>query len=202
MWVILSQNGRATLRSLDESQGTCITSRPDKLASESTARTTISASLVRRNLTNAYDELIAEFVLNAEPSSCKTLTAVLAAWWSECKHRYQKGRGKLGGAQNWRPVIRLLREQHGEERAEDLGPKKLRLTLETAAVEHDWSLTYTKMRLTKVSRSSCRPKSPNLNSQLERYFGSLKSEDLRRMIFFGEASLRAAVQPASRRRIA
>jgi putative transposase len=46
------------------------------------------------------------------------------------------------------------------------------------------------------------PKSPNLNSQLERYFDSLKSECLRRMIFFSEASLRAAVQPASRRRTA
>jgi transposase InsO family protein len=38
------------------------------------------------------------------------------------------------------------------------------------------------------------PKSPNLNSQLERYFGSLKSECLSRMIFFGETSLRVAVR--------
>lgn len=99
---------------------------------------------------DAYDEFVAEFVLNAEPGSCKTLTAVLAAWWSECKRRYSKGKGKLGGAQNWRPVIRLLREKHGEERAEDLGPKKLRLTLEAAASEHDWSLRYTKMQLDRV----------------------------------------------------
>jgi transposase InsO family protein len=32
------------------------------------------------------------------------------------------------------------------------------------------------------------PKSPNLNSQLERYFGSLKYECLSRMIFFGKRS--------------
>ncbi len=38
------------------------------------------------------------------------------------------------------------------------------------------------------------PKSPNLNSQLERYFGSLKPECLSRMIFFGEASLSAVVR--------
>ena len=38
------------------------------------------------------------------------------------------------------------------------------------------------------------PKSPNLNSQLERYFGSLKSECLSRMIFFGKQSLEWAVR--------
>jgi len=37
------------------------------------------------------------------------------------------------------------------------------------------------------------PKSPNLNAHLERFFGSLKSECLERMIFFGEKSLRRAV---------
>ena len=37
-------------------------------------------------------------------------------------------------------------------------------------------------------------KSPNLNSYLERFFGSLKSECLDRMIFFGEGSLRNAVR--------
>ena len=37
------------------------------------------------------------------------------------------------------------------------------------------------------------PKSPNLNSHLERFFRSLKSEALDRMIFFGEKSLRRAV---------
>jgi transposase InsO family protein len=37
------------------------------------------------------------------------------------------------------------------------------------------------------------PRSPNLNAHLERYFGSLKSECLDRMIFFGERSLRNAV---------
>ena len=38
------------------------------------------------------------------------------------------------------------------------------------------------------------PKSPNLNSQLERYFGSLKSECLGSMIFFGKRSLVRAVR--------
>lgn len=35
--------------------------------------------------------------------------------------------------------------------------------------------------------------SPNLNSHIERYFRSLRSECLDRMIFFGEASLRNAL---------
>jgi putative transposase len=38
------------------------------------------------------------------------------------------------------------------------------------------------------------PRSPNLKAQLERFFGSLKSECLNRVIFFGEASLRTAVR--------
>jgi transposase InsO family protein len=37
------------------------------------------------------------------------------------------------------------------------------------------------------------PHSPNLNANLERYFRSLKDECLSRMIFFGEKSLRRAV---------
>jgi len=38
------------------------------------------------------------------------------------------------------------------------------------------------------------PRSPNLNSHLERFFGSLKRECLNKMIFFGENSLRNAVK--------
>jgi transposase InsO family protein len=37
------------------------------------------------------------------------------------------------------------------------------------------------------------PKSPNLNANLERFFGSLKSECVHRMIFIGEKSMRNAV---------
>jgi len=37
------------------------------------------------------------------------------------------------------------------------------------------------------------PRSPNLNPHLERFFGSLKSECLDRMIFFGEKMLRNAI---------
>lgn len=37
------------------------------------------------------------------------------------------------------------------------------------------------------------PKSPNLNAYMERWFGSLKSECLDRMIFFGQKSLEKAV---------
>jgi transposase InsO family protein len=38
------------------------------------------------------------------------------------------------------------------------------------------------------------PRSPNLNAYVERFFGSLKSECLDRMIFFGEKALRNAVR--------
>jgi transposase InsO family protein len=38
------------------------------------------------------------------------------------------------------------------------------------------------------------PRSPNLNAHVERFFGSLKSECVDRMIFFGETSMRNAVK--------
>jgi transposase InsO family protein len=44
-----------------------------------------------------------------------------------------------------------------------------------------------------VSAVRLPPKSPNLNSHLERFHLSIKSECLSRMIFFGEKSLRRAV---------
>ena len=43
-----------------------------------------------------------------------------------------------------------------------------------------------------VESVSLPPRSPNLNANLERFFRSLKSECLGRMIFFGEPSLRNA----------
>jgi hypothetical protein len=41
------------------------------------------------------------------------------------------------------------------------------------------------------------PRSPNLNAHIERFFRSLKSECLNRMIFFGEGSLRRALREFS-----
>ncbi|MGI8895936.1 MAG: integrase core domain-containing protein [Casimicrobiaceae bacterium] len=38
------------------------------------------------------------------------------------------------------------------------------------------------------------PRSPNLNAYAERFVGSIKEELIRRMIFFGEASLRRAIK--------
>jgi hypothetical protein len=38
------------------------------------------------------------------------------------------------------------------------------------------------------------PRSPNLNAYAERFVGSIKSECLNRLIFFGEASLRRAIR--------
>ena len=97
-----------------------------------------------------YDELIAELVIAKEPVKTTTLTAVLSAWWSECKRRYTKGKGRYGGAVNWRPVIRLLRESHGREPAEQLGPATLRRLIEAEAEKRDWSLRYSRDTLSRV----------------------------------------------------
>ena len=97
-----------------------------------------------------YDELIAELVIEKQSLPAKTLTAVLAVWWPECKKRYRKGKGRLGGAVSWRPVIRLLRENHGAEPADRLGPATLRRLIEAEAERKDWSLRYAKDVLAKV----------------------------------------------------
>jgi hypothetical protein len=45
-----------------------------------------------------YDQLIEEKVIgHLDQLAAGSLTSVLAAWWPECKRRYVKGKGKLGG---------------------------------------------------------------------------------------------------------
>jgi integrase len=99
-----------------------------------------------------YDELIAEQVIAAgtDRPPTRTLTAVLAAWWPECKRRYHQGKGKLGGAQNWRPIIRMLRTEHGTEPADRLGPAKLRQLIEAEGKRRGWSLRHSRDVLSKV----------------------------------------------------
>lgn len=98
-----------------------------------------------------YDELIASFLESGQPQQpAKSLTAVLAAWWVECKKRYSKGKGPYGGAGNWRPLIRLLRENCGSEPADQLSPKRLRTLLEREAEARGWSQTYVRDQLARV----------------------------------------------------
>ncbi len=98
-----------------------------------------------------YDNLIARYLDDDVAAKPTTLTQLLAKWWAECKRRYGRhGKGRFGNAVCWRPVIRLLREQHGKEPAESLGPATLRRTIEEAAKANDWSLRYTRDVLAKV----------------------------------------------------
>ncbi len=98
-----------------------------------------------------YDDLISSLVIDGEPTKTTKLSTLLAAWWAECKRRYGKhGKGRYGNAVCWRPVIRLLRENHGKEPAESLGPATLRRTIEREAEERGWSLRYTRDVLSKA----------------------------------------------------
>jgi hypothetical protein len=88
------------------------------------------------------------FVDTAPP---KSLTTLLVQWWPECKRRSAgHGKGALGGAGNWRPLIRLLREQFGSEPANDLSPRRLRILLEETAAQRGWSLRYVRDQLTRI----------------------------------------------------
>ena len=99
-----------------------------------------------------YDELVAELLSGEATSGAGlNLNSILAQWWAECKRRYSKhGKGRFGNAVCWRPVIRLLREQHGLASAEDLGPAKLRRTIEEAAKADGWSLRYSRDVLSRA----------------------------------------------------
>jgi integrase len=102
-----------------------------------------------------YDALVAELLeKRSHGGACgptKTLTALLALWWAECKRRYgRRGKGPFGNAVCWRPTIRLLRESCGSEPAESLGPKRLREIIEDEAAQRDWSLRYCRDVLSRV----------------------------------------------------
>lgn len=98
-----------------------------------------------------YDDLISTLVIEGQPTATTKLTTLLAAWWAECKRRYGKhGKGRYGNAVCWRPVIRLLRENHGKEPAESLGPATLRRTIEREADTRGWSLRYARDVLSKA----------------------------------------------------
>ena len=79
------------------------------------------------------------------------VSEVLVAWWRHCKKRYgRSGNGKLGNAQNWRPLIRELRQRHGSELAREFGPLKLRRFLDNLP-EH-WTRQGTNQALARVKQ--------------------------------------------------
>lgn len=97
-----------------------------------------------------YDKLIEEF-LEDGPVKATTMAGLLAAWWVECKRRYGgRGKGPYGNAVSWRPVIKLLRLNFGEEQPSDLGPVRVRAAIEAEAKKRDWSARYAKMVLQRV----------------------------------------------------
>ncbi|HQU43137.1 MAG TPA: integrase core domain-containing protein [Pirellulales bacterium] len=61
-------------------------------------------------------------------------------------------------------------------------------------MDRDTKFTEGFKEITEEQAAECVLLPPNLNANLERFFGSLKSECLDRMIFFGESSLRNAVR--------
>ncbi|MBN1851098.1 MAG: transposase, partial [Pirellulales bacterium] len=68
------------------------------------------------------------------------------------------------------------------------------LILRFANANPTWGYDRIQGALANVHSVRLPPRSPNLNSYLERYFSSLKSECLSKMIFFGETSLRNAAR--------
>jgi hypothetical protein len=76
-----------------------------------------------------YDDLIADLVTDDTTASSRalTITEILCRFWRFAKVRYGRhGKGRYGYAINWRPIIRLMRENYGDLPAREFSPKKLR----------------------------------------------------------------------------
>ena len=90
-------------------------------------------------------------------------------------------------------MMQMGRNMMDEENVMLAGKRKL-------IIDRDAKYCQDFLQLLESSRTSIirlPPRSPNLNAYAERFVGSIKAECLNRLIFFGEASLRRALQEYS-----
>ena len=78
-----------------------------------------------------YDEIISKLLAKSKrlklTAHALSISELLTAFWGHAKKRYGgSGKGPYGGAVNWRPIIRLLRQRHGSDEPSDFGPLAMR----------------------------------------------------------------------------
>lgn len=99
-----------------------------------------------------YDQLIAEYLAGRQIASGNvTVTNLCLAYWEFAKKRYTSGKGKHGGAINWRPILELLRDFYGELPGRQFGPKKFR-QLFPAMIAKGWSRSHLNENIGRVKR--------------------------------------------------
>jgi integrase len=100
-----------------------------------------------------YDEEISKVLEQTRLSETNiSISEVLAAFWAFAKKRYgNTGKGRYGAAVSWRPIIRLLRERHGDDRPRDFGPLALRALIEEMP-SHGWNRRYANDHIGRIKR--------------------------------------------------
>ena len=98
-----------------------------------------------------YKALVADFLVDKEPPPTgPTVSQVCALFWRHAKRRYRKsGKGRLGAAINYRPVLRMARQTCGKLPAAEFGPKRLK-ELTNLMIGKGWSRNYINGQLGKL----------------------------------------------------
>jgi integrase len=103
-----------------------------------------------RESRDLYDELVAAHLERRCDDDPVLVVEVLAKFWAHAKVRYRKsGKGRLGAAVNYRPVLRLVRQKYGNTPVRDFGPRKLQSIIDDM-VAADWSRGYIQSQLSKL----------------------------------------------------
>jgi len=104
-----------------------------------------------------YDRLIGEWLaagrptaIVSEPAKVK-VTEVVAAFWKFAKGYFQKNGRATGTADNYKPVLALLRQRYGHTAAIDFGPLALK-ALRAAMVEMNHSRRYVNENVHRIRK--------------------------------------------------
>jgi integrase len=104
-----------------------------------------------------YDRLIGEWLVAGRPTlplpdpSAITVTAVIAAFWRYAKAHYRRHDRQTGSADNYKPVLALLRQRYGHTPAAKFGPLALK-ALQAAMVEANQSRRYVNDNVARIKR--------------------------------------------------
>jgi integrase len=88
-----------------------------------------------------YDRLVGEWLANGRPSTLKatveelTVTELAAAFWKYAQQKYRKNGRPTGTADNFKPILSLLRKRYGHTAAAEFGPLALKALVNTMIAE-------------------------------------------------------------------
>ena len=100
-----------------------------------------------------YDALVADFLArHRQQDAGLTIGQLCALYWRHCKQKYgHQGRGQFGYAQDYRPILRLIRQYFAKMTAASFGPKSLR-RLQEEGIKAGWARTNVNRHIGRARR--------------------------------------------------